>query len=68
MTYRTVQGDTWDLISYKVYETEEYMPLLMDANEEHARTVVFAANVVLQVPDKPAESSADLPPWKRVEL
>ncbi|OWA36776.1 phage tail protein [Saccharibacillus sp. O16] len=68
MTYRTVQGDTWDLISYKVYETEDHMPLLMDANTEHARTVVFPANVVLQVPAKPAESFADLPPWKQVEL
>ena len=30
--YTTVQGDTWDLISYKVYGSEKYIGNLMQAN------------------------------------
>lgn len=67
-TYRTIQGDTWDLISFKLYQTGSYMPLLMSANPSHAYTTFFPAGVILAVPAQPAESPDDLPPWKRVEL
>ena len=32
--YKTVQGDTWDIISKKVYGTEKYMTRLMQENPE----------------------------------
>lgn len=67
-TYRTISGDTWDMISYRVYGTSEFMPLLIEANVRVAETTVFAAGIVLNVPEKPAEAASDLPPWKLVEL
>ncbi|MNJ71299.1 Phage Tail Protein X [compost metagenome] len=65
MTYTTIQGDTWDMIAYKVYSNETLMPLLIAANTAHAATVIFSAGVVLAVPAAPAELPDDLPPWKR---
>ena len=34
-TYTTIQGDTWDLIAYKLYGEEKYMKNLIEANEEY---------------------------------
>ena len=31
-TYTTIQGDTWDLIAYKLYGEEKYMKNLIEAN------------------------------------
>ena len=31
-TYTTVQGDTWDLISFALYGTEKYVGELMESN------------------------------------
>ncbi|SFA91506.1 P2-like prophage tail protein X [Cohnella sp. OV330] len=64
-TYRTVQGDTWDAIAYAVYGREYLMPLLLDANPDYSRVVVFGAGVLLNVPGAPDEAAAGLPPWKR---
>ncbi|GIQ69264.1 phage tail protein [Xylanibacillus composti] len=63
--YTTMQGDTWDGISYKLYQTEAYMSELMTANPDHIRTVVFSAGIVLQVPEIAAPQAEQLPPWKR---
>jgi phage tail protein X len=63
--YKTIQGDTWDSISYKVYGSEMLFPLLMSANPEHVLVVIFDAGIILVIPDKPEEVSEDLPPWKR---
>ncbi|OPA76738.1 phage tail protein [Paenibacillus selenitireducens] len=63
--YKTIQGDTWDAISFKVYGNEMLFPLLMSANPEHVWVVIFDAGYTLAIPDKPEEVSEDLPPWKR---
>ncbi|MDQ0114354.1 tail protein X [Paenibacillus harenae] len=65
MTYTTIQGDTWDAISFKLYGTALMMPKLIAANPQHASTVIFSAGVLLAAPETPAATSADLPPWKR---
>ena len=66
-TYRTTQGDTWDIISLNAYGSEMQTGLLVQANQQHASTAIFSAGVVLQVPDLPATASdnANLPPWRR---
>ncbi|WP_248549002.1 tail protein X [Paenibacillus odorifer] len=64
-TYRTLQGDTWDGIAFKLYKNEKLMTLLINANPEHVGTVVFSGNVILVVPDMPADASETLPPWRR---
>lgn len=55
----------WDSIAYKVYGNENLFPLLMAANPQYIAVVVFDAGVLLQIPDPPAETPDDLPPWKR---
>lgn len=63
--YVTSQGDTWDIIAYRMYENERQMSVLLEANPQHRETVIFQADVTLQVPDVPAATSTVLPPWKR---
>lgn len=63
-TYTTVQGDMWDLISYKVYGSERYVSTLLGANPEYAETVVFPSGAVLACPDVGTPVSRFLPPWK----
>lgn len=63
--YITIQGDTWDIIALKALGSEMYMNRLIEANIDHADTVVFSAGISLVVPDIPPEASATLPPWKR---
>ena len=66
-TYTTISGDTWDIISYKIYGNCMYMDQLIKANEEHAETVIFSAGVVITAPEIEisTEVAGTLPPWKR---
>lgn len=65
MTYMTSQGDTWDMIAYKLYGSVKLLPLLINANGRHADTVIFSDGLVLQVPSEPEELPTELPPWRR---
>ena len=65
MTYSTLQGDTWDGIAFKLYGDANLMTLLLNANPEQAKTVVFSGGVILDVPPKPADTPDTLPPWRR---
>lgn len=66
-TYKTIQGDTWDLIAVRCYGDEHRMAELIAANAQHRHVVLFPAGVVLEVPELDAEavSSDSLPPWKQ---
>lgn len=67
-TYKTQQGDTWDIISKRVYGDEHFMDLLIRANIQYRKIVIFPAEVTLTVPDinlASLEYEANLPPWKR---
>lgn len=65
LEYTTIQGDTWDGISYKLYGDSSRMSELMERNTAHIRTTIFSAGVVLQVPEAEPQISNNLPPWKR---
>ena len=69
--YRTIQGDAWDAIAYRLWGKEHLMHLLMAANPAHMDVLIFPAGVELVVPDLPATalttSTAELPPWIRSE-
>ena len=68
-TYKTEQGDTWDIIALRVYGDEHFMDTLIKANLEHRKTVIFGHGVVLTVPEidtTSKEFEANLPPWKRL--
>jgi phage tail protein X len=68
MTYTTKQGDTWDGIAKSLYGDEKYTKQLMRANGlAYLSTVVFAAGVVLTVPDVDTVNiifASALPPWR----
>ena len=64
----TRQGDTWDILSKRLYGDEHYMDQLIAANLQHRKTVLFPYGVTVNVPDIDTASSAiskNLPPWKR---
>lgn len=64
----TQQGDTWDILSKRLYNTERYADLLIKANLQHRYRVIFPSGIVLNAPDiTPSVSEIDdsLPPWKR---
>ena len=67
--YRTVSGDTWDLISYKIYGSEQYFHQLMRANLNLISIAVFDSNIPIIVPEITPNISAvetsKLPPWKK---
>lgn len=62
-TYRTIQGDMWDGIVYRLGRKETDLHHLLAANPAHRMTVVFPAGVDLVIPDFPKPKTA-LPPWK----
>ncbi len=64
-TYKTVQGDQWDLVSYKMYGNERYMHVLLEANPEYQDLTVFPAGLTLTCPDIPTPQSIFSPPWSR---
>lgn len=67
-TYTTVSGDMWDLISHKVYGDVRFADVLIAANPDYNKVLVFSDGVVLDVPEvELSVVSDDLPPWKRVE-
>lgn len=63
----TRQGDTWDVISKRVYGDEHYMDVLINANIAHRKTVIFPYGIVLTVPeiDTGTAGNVNLPPWER---
>lgn len=64
-TYRTIQGDTWDLIAYRQLGSTDYTDQLITANLEHVGTLIFQAGVTLVLPQITDKPSWSLPPWKR---
>lgn len=65
-TYTTIQGDMWDMIAYKTLGDVNYTDKLINLNMAYKDTYVFPAGVVLTLPEKQADVSVALPPWKRV--
>ena len=67
MTYSTIQGETWDIVSKKVYGTEFRADVLLKANPDVADIIVFSSGILLLVPEiDDVEQFDSLPPWKRV--
>ena len=65
-TYKTISGDTWDMIAWKVYEDCSRVGLLMQANPEALDYFVFPGDVVLTVPviEEVGDEEAALPEWR----
>lgn len=64
-TYVTSQGQTWDMVAKQAYGNELYADYLMQNNPEQIETFIFAAGVVINIPDIKSVSAITLPPWRR---
>lgn len=63
---KTVQGDTWDILSVRAYGSTEFMDELIGANPDYRKVVIFPAGVEIAVPAiDTAQTVQNLPPWKR---
>lgn len=61
--YETIGGDTWDLISYKVYGKEDYSDKLMEANIKYMDRVIFEGGIKLTCPSPEAVEEKNTP-WR----
>ena len=67
-TYKTVEGDTFDLLAITFYDEERLASTIIQANPDYCDVVIFDAGVELTIPDEPAaEAPSSLPPWRRDE-
>ncbi len=67
MTYRTVLGDTWDIIAKKVYGNEFCADKLMDVNRDLLNQFIFSEGVEVSCPELPmqtAEHPSGWPEWR----
>lgn len=66
-TYKTVQGDMWDTIAYKLAGTEDVTAQLIEANLDKSGIYIFSAGIELKVPDfnNCAADEDFYPPWKK---
>ncbi len=64
--YRTISGDTFDIIAKKTLGDEMLAGLIIEKNLDYADVIFFGAGVELNIPEEvPDEVLEDLPPWKR---
>lgn len=63
--YKTIQGDTWDMIAKNVYGGEKYLDYLMQNNFPLLDYLIFPAGIVLKVPELERKSDLDLPEWRK---
>lgn len=62
-SYTTIQGETWDLIAYKLWGSEYLFPLLLEANPNYRDTTFFSGGIVLNVPEITIEDYTVRPDW-----
>lgn len=65
--YIARQGDTWDLIAWRVLGSEKYMQQIAEANWPLLDTLVFSGGERVVIPDLPREIDRDLPFWRENE-
>ena len=63
--YIAESGDTWDSISFKIYEDEFKVGLLMNANKELMYIFVFGGGERVKIPELPEDVSSSLPDWRK---
>lgn len=61
--YKTIQGDTWDLIAYKLWGSEYLFPLLLDVNLNYRDVIIFDGGIELNVPTIDTSEYTPRPAW-----
>lgn len=62
-TYRTMSGDTWDIIAYNALGSGYRMDRMIAANPQYAEQFAFPAGIELEIPEIEDEISDTNPPW-----
>ena len=63
---KTIQGDTWDLLSYRIYGSAAFMDRLIEANPAHRRKAILPGGLFINAPEiDTAKTNDAIPPWKR---
>ena len=62
-SYITKKGDTWDLISYKVYGSSNYIENLKTSNSDFLKVVIFQEEIALIVPTIEIQNKGSTPVW-----
>lgn len=63
-TYITVQGDTWDKISFNVYGSSKHIGILMQNNYDLLDIFIFSAGTEVNIPELTEEETQDIPEWR----
>jgi phage tail protein X len=63
-TYITIQGDTWDKISFNVYGNSKYIGILMQNNFNLLDIFIFSAGTEVNIPELTEEEAEDIPEWR----
>lgn len=63
--YKTIQGDLWDGISFKVYGEDKFSKELLRANPRYTNIAIFSGGIELICPDIPNTKNSTLPPWRQ---
>lgn len=64
MEYKTMQGDTWDIIAKKVYDDETQIGMLQQNNPKYIDVWIFDAGCMISVPELDTEENEDIPDWR----
>lgn len=63
---KTIQGETWDMLSIRAYGSAEFMDELIMANPDQRMVTIFPADIEIVVPAiDTAQTVQNMPPWKR---
>lgn len=63
--YKTIQGDTWDLIAKREYGDEKKLDVLMANNYDLLDYVVFPAGILVNIPEISKDDRQGLPDWRK---
>lgn len=63
--YKTLNGDTWDIIAKKIYGKEKYALQLMEANPDLLDIIIFESDITIKIPPIDTSDTSNLPPWKQ---
>ena len=65
-TYRTTQGDTYDVLALDIYGGEHLSTLIQQANPDYVDVLFFPAGKDLTIPETPKTATAQpVAPWAR---
>ncbi len=65
-TYVTTEGDSWDIIAKKIYDSELHADYLMKNNIDKLDIYIFPSGVELKTPELTDElkTESSLPAWR----